>query len=213
MLANVATIMIRPRETMRRILETPERFWPVLVVLFSMSALLGDTDRGGFTNLNRVAEAQGFPVVALLAGVLLGTIVASFIAFYLFAWAGWGIGRALEGKGTPAEVRRAMAWGLTPGVWALLYRVPAALLWTPPAKAEMSASSERLVLNPGRMGDGCLMGIIFSLLEVAAFFWCAAVLSNTIAEAHRFSGRRGLATVILTSIAPLVLVIAAVLAM
>ena len=215
MLRNLAAIMIRPRAVMQRVLGSPDRTWIALVILSTISATAGDFDRRGFANMVQAAEGSGLhPVLIGLIGV--GIVVAifafGFLFFFLFSWAAWGIGKVMEGTGDAKSVRRAVAWGLVPTIWALLYRIPAIFL-TSSVNPELRAGAEKVVLNPGRMGEGCLIGAIFGALEIATLVWVTAVMSNTVGEAHQFSGWRGLATLVLTSIAPLIIVLAAVLAM
>lgn len=213
MLANVATILIRPRAVMRRILDAPhDRLWLVILLLVTLSAMLGDSDRGQFNGMVSAAKAHGIPFEALVAAIVAGVTIVSLGFFFFFSFAAWGIGRLMEGTGTPRDLRRAVAWGLTPAVWALLYRVPAAFL-LPRSDATLGIGDDSLHLDPGSLGTGCAAALLFGVLELVIFVWCIVLSSNTIGEAHRFSSWRGLATVVLTSIAPLIIVLAAVLAM
>jgi len=214
MLRNLALIMIRPRDTMRRILDDAgNRSWLVMLLLGSISAGFGDFDRNGFGNIVLAAKQHGIPAIVVIVAMILAVILSMSLIFYVFSWAAWGIGKAMEGTGSPADVRRAFAWGLAPIVWALLYRVPVALFWERAVDAQISDRGSRLTFDPGKLGDGCLMTLLVAVLELIAITWCIAVSSNTVGEAHRFSSWRGLATIVLTSIAPLILVAAAVLAM
>ena len=213
MLANVATILIRPRAVMRRILDAPrDRMSLVIFLLVTLSAMLADADRRNFRGMAGAAKTHGIPIVALVAAAVAGTMIVALALFYFFSFAAWGIGRALEGSGTPRDLRRAVAWGLTPAVWALLYRVPAAFL-LPRSNTTIRLGDDNLRIDPGSLGTGCAAAIVFGVLELVTLIWCVVVSSNTIGEAHRFSSGRGLATVVLTSIAPLVIVLAAALAM
>ncbi len=211
MLANLAKILIHPRAVMRRILDEPrDRLWLPIVLLVALSAAAGDSDRHEFESLLAAARAHGIPAALVVVGILAVVLIVSLIFFYGFAYAAWGIGRVMEGSGTARDVRRAVAWGLTPAVWALLYRVPAIFLLP---RSDSVRFGEKMRLDPGRLGAGCAAALVFAALELVILVWCAVVISNTIGEAHRFSSWRGLATVVLTSIAPFIIVIAAVLAM
>lgn len=212
MLANVATIMIRPRPTMRRILDAPrDRLWLPILLLVALSAVAGDSDRHEFDSLLAAARAYGIHPALVILGIFLAVTLVSLIFFYVFAYAAWGIGRVMEGTGTPADLRRAVAWGLVPMVWALLYRIPAVFFL--PRSDSTVRIGEHMRIDPGRLGSGCAAALIFGALELVILVWCGVVISNTVGEAHRFSSWRGLATVVLTSIAPLIILIAAVLAM
>jgi hypothetical protein len=207
--AKLAAIMVRPRQTMRAILDGGrDRTMLAILALAAVSGFAGDFDRGGMEALRQ----QRVPFFLLLIGLLLISILVTFLLFYLASWALYGVGRLLEGTGTPREVRTGVAWGLAPAVWALLYRVPIAVFWPEslPTKVEMSAGRWRI--NPGALGTSCLGAAVVGLLEFAIFVWCVWVMSNTIGESHRFSSWRGLATIVLTMISPALIALAAFLA-
>jgi hypothetical protein len=207
--AALASIMVRPRATMRRILEGGrDRMVIPIVALFAVSGFLGDLDKGAMESLGR----QQVPFPVLFAGLMLLAVVVVLVMFYLYAWALFGIGRLLEGTGTVREVRSAAAWGLVPAIWALLYRIPVATLWPAslPAKVELKAGQWQL--SPGGLGMGCLAIIFVMFLELVVFAWCVTLSSNTLGEAHRFSSWRGLASIVLTLISPALIALAAFLA-
>lgn len=209
MLANLAKIMVRPRATMRAILESGStRAGWLIVALAGLSGAIGNPDARALDRLQIAPVYLALIAVAVLAGVFL----VSFLFFYLCSWLIYWLGKVMEGTGTPGEVRTAVAWGLAPVVWALLYRVPVALWFGLNPHARVRFGENQLTFNPGQMGMGCITGILMAVLEVTVFFWTLAVLSNTIGEAHRFSGWRGLAAIALTAITPIVIVVAAVLA-
>jgi hypothetical protein len=112
----------------------------------------------------------------------------------------------LGGTGDIRGVRAAVAWGLAPVVWALLYRIPAAF-WVARAQAtSVRMRGGTIAFDPGRMADGCGLALVFALVELAVFIWCAVVMSNTVAEAHRFSAWHGLGTLVISAIVPFVVV-------
>jgi hypothetical protein len=55
------------------------------------------------------------------------------------------------------------------------------------------------------------MAALFGLAELALVVWWIVASSLTLAEAERFSGGRGFATIALTAVAPMLIVIAAIL--
>jgi len=63
------------------------------------------------------------------------------------------------------------------------------------------------------MSGGCLTALLFGSLELSVAVWCLIVASRTIAEAHRFSAWRGLGTLVIVGITPIVIVIAAALSL
>lgn len=207
--AGLASIMVRPRATMRRILDSGrDRMIIPLASLAAASGFIGDLDTGAM----RSVGGGRFPLPLLFAAMLVLAIVVFLVVFYLFSWAVYGIGRLLEGTGTPRGVRSAAAWGLTPAIWALLYRIPVAALWPQTGVTGLQVGSERWRINPGVTGMSCLGAVVVMVLEVTTAVWCAAVASNTIGEAHRFSSWRGFAAIVLTLISPALIALAAYLA-
>lgn len=208
-LANFVAAGFRPRPTMRRILDAGrDRMVLPLVLLAAISFALGDAER---PNLGGLDPSKGLLFVLLaVAGVVAGLLFIVLL-FYLFSWAATAIGRALEGQGSAREVRSAIAWGAVPFLWALLYRVPAAI-WFPVTRTRVEAGSAKFTLDPAAGGSTCLTMVLFGMLEVLVLIWYLIVASNTLGEAHRFSAWRGLATILLTAATPIVIVVAAVLA-
>jgi Yip1 domain len=205
--ANFSRIMIKPRETLRRILDAGrDRMLIPLVALAAISGFVGDFDRASIDML----RGGRFPPALVIATLILASIAIALIVFYIVSWAVYGIGKLLEGTGTPSDIRSALAWGLAPLIWALLYRLP--IVFFGPRVA-MQMGSERFRIDPGLFRSGCLLGVVFGIIELGMLAWCVAVTSNTIGEAHRFSSWRGLATIVLVGISPAIIVAAAVLAM
>jgi len=209
--ADLAAVLVRPRTTMARILESPPRNWPVwlLFVLTAVSGIFGDLDVPALPQL--VEQMGGLRAALILAGVLAGMIIVLPVVLWLYAYVPFFAGRFLGGTGEIRTVRAAVAWGLAPAVWALLYRVPAALWLSPSSATSVRMRGGNVSFDPGRLADGCGIALVFALLEFAVFVWCAVVMSNTVAEAHRFSVWRGLGTLVISAIVPFVVVLAAVL--
>lgn len=200
-LANLASIVVRPRRTMRRILDAPrDRMIVPLVVLAALSGAISDFSMDDAVK----AYHQVGPQLRVLAplGIIAG-ILAMLLVFYVGAWVAFVIGRALEGTGSIGAVRSALAWGLAPAVWALLYRIPA--MWLREGQPEMLRIGDLEMA----LGTGCGTGLL-DFIVLAAWF---VVTSLALAEAHAFSSARGFGTVALCLLAPIVVVAAAVLAM
>lgn len=200
-MSDLLLILVRPRETMRRVLETRGRRLVVpLVLLASFSAVL--------TRSNELFGATA-TLRAVNAAI---NVVAWVILFHLFAWIALVAGRFLGGTGTARDVRAALAWGLVPLVWAIVYRLPVALF------AGSARGGIGFDIGDGgvRIGEitasGCVVPILLAVVELAVLVWSIVAASNTVAEAHRFSSLRGAATIGIAASAPVVIVIAAVLA-
>lgn len=210
-LARLASVLFRPRRTMRRILDDGPGQGAVLLlfVLVVISGIAGDFDAA---QLQDVLARLGGQQVWLIVGVTVAVFVAMVAVGWFYAWVPYFIGRFLGGTGDIRAVRAAVAWGLAPGIWALLYRVPVAVWLTPAAAATVKMRGGGVAFDPGFLARGCGVALAIVLLELIVFVWCAFVMSNTLAEAHGYSPWQALGTIVLSAIAPMVVMIAAVLA-
>jgi hypothetical protein len=210
--ANLATVLVRPRATMRRILDAPrDRAVIPLFVLAVLSGIFGDFDAPTMRQV--LARSEGMKVALLAACVLLALIVVMVALAWFYSWVPYFIGRFLGGTGDFRRMRSAVAWGFAPAIWALLYRVPAAI-WLSPSSATSVriGNNTNVSFDPGRLADGCGVALFFALLEFGVFVWCVVVLSNTVAEAHELTAWQGLGTLVLSALVPVVVAIAAFLA-
>ena len=212
MLRKLAAVLVRPRATMAAILAAPnQRAVLLLFALAAVSGIFGDFDAPTLQKV--VQQSGGAPVGWLIAGITVVVIVLLTALLWFYAWVPFLVGRLLGGTGEIDGVRAALAWGLAPAIWALLYRVPAIWLAPPAADTTVRMRGGGFTFDPGRMANGCGMALVIALLELAVFVWCAFTMSNTVAEAHRFDAGRGFGTLVIAAIAPLVVAVAAFLAM
>lgn len=214
-LADFAAILVRPRRTMRHILDhQPDRTVIPLVLLATLSALVGDL---------RIADLQRIPqgtfstatILLIVAAVVL-VALCSVLFFYFLAWIAVPIGRFLDGEGRTREVRSALAWGLAPLIAALIYRVPAMFLGPsasiePPTRVRLGDDTLLFGFD-GLTGADWGSALAFAVLEIGTLLWLMFVASSTLAEAHRFSRTRGLGTLMLGLASPLVVLVSAILA-
>jgi hypothetical protein len=187
---------------MRRILdEGADRMVVPLVLLAYVSALFRDLSIEGL----RVAlkSSTPGPLTAILAFLLICIPLAALLLFYGLSWVVAQIGRLFDGVGTTREMRSALAWGLAPIIWALLYRIPAS--FTHPATTPgRSLELSRLFQRGG-------VSALFAFTEILLIVWYLIVASATIGEAHRFSTLRGFATLLSVFTIPFILAVAFVL--
>lgn len=207
---SLAAVTVRPRATMRAMLDgARDRRVVVLFALAVVSGIFGDLEA---PLLRQVLDhPQGWQIGLLVAGVAILVAAAMVAVLYFYAWVPLLIGRFLEGTGEIHGVRSAMAWGLAPAIWALLYRIPASFWGLGTGGSEVRFDGRKVRIDPGALADGCGLRLLIATIEVAVFVWCIVVLSNTLGEAHRFSSWRGLGTLLLSMLVPIVVVIAALL--
>jgi len=207
---HLATVLFRPRRTMARILEAPNaRAVLLLFVAAAISGIAGDFDAAV---VEQIASDAGTRILWIIAGAVLGVLVALVLLFWFYSWVPLLIGRFLGGTGDIHGVRAAVAWGLAPAIWALLYRVPAAIWTSQAATTSVRMAEGTVAFDPGRFADGCGVMLVFAVLEVIVFAWTVFVMSNTLAEAHRYSPWQALGTLVLSAIIPFAVTLAAVLA-
>src|SRR5260370_31762876 len=125
-LKDLVTILYRPRETMRRILDRPDRWSLQIVFLAFVCASVNDIDVRHATAL--LPGLRLFPGLILLA---LAIIVGGFlwiVTLFILSWIATAIGRQMGGEGNARAVRAALAWSMVPIVWSPIYRPPLAIL-------------------------------------------------------------------------------------
>lgn len=206
-LGRLARIVIRPRTTMREILDTPpDRMVVPLVLLGILSGLLRDFNSRSFPGV----DAKTWLIIC---AAIAGAIAVFLLLFYAFAWIAYFIALWLEGTGDPAATRSALAWGTAPVIWALLYRLPVAFLAPLANPARAGVHGRNIHLTAGMFGEGCFAALVFAIVELAVLLWYLAVASQTLAEAHRFSAWRGLGTLAILAVTPIVVMIAAFLSL
>lgn len=211
-LRSLVTILFRPRDTIRGILSDGQSRRVVPLVLAAiLSMILSDARSSGFR------EALSGPDAALkLLVIVLGVTVGAGILFGLFWLVSWACHLAARflfgGTGSTADARAALAWGLAPEIWALLFRLPAALLGFGSGPELRIQNGGDWTFDPGRMSQGCGAALLFGLLELAIFVWCVVLSSINLAEAERISGGKAFGAIAVTLAAPVIIVIAALLA-
>lgn len=200
-------MLVQPRATMRRILAAPpDRAVIPLVLLAAFSSVLRDSS---FAKLPDALQTPG--VAATVITVFLLNLLVIVGVFYLFAWLTYFAGRFVEGTGTARDVRSALAWGLVPIVCAILFRLPAALLLRGD-DPQIQMSQFGVSFNTAPLARGCGWALVLLALEAIVFVAWIVITTNTLAEAHRYSRGRALQTLGMVAVAPIVIVIAAVLA-
>ena len=206
-LRRLARIVIRPRATMREILDAPpDRMILPLVLLAIVSGLLRDFHTRSFPGL----DAKTWLIVC---AAVVACIALFVLLFYAFAWLAFFVARFLEGTGDPAATRSALAWGSAPIIWALVYRLPLVFLSPAVNRTRVGVAGKNVSFSAGLFEGGCLLAMVFMLVELALLVWYLVVASQTLAEAHRFSAWRGLGTLAILAVTPVIVVIAAVLSL
>jgi len=177
-------IWVRPRATMRQILETdPRRFVHRLVAIgwtAGMAQGLVLSDWGD------AVPAVFLPVVFVLTAALgsaLGLVLLYLNGFLLRL-----TGRWLEGQGDAVSIRAALAWcQAVPSIWRLSL--------IPPWIAALGGEAFHFRFEVERLFEPVFL--LMLLIQVAVAAWQLVVFLKCLGEAHRFSAWRALSAVVL----------------
>ena len=205
-LKDFVTILYRPRETMRRILDRPDRWALQVVFLAFVCASVNQIDARRLTEM--------FPaihVVTAVVAVTLSIIGGGFLwigLLFIVSWIAAPIGRLMEGQGTARDVRAALAWSLVPIIWSPIYRLPLVLLGIG-ANLNPNANGRQAVIDFVSKG-GCSVLVLYFGFQLVFAIACLVLASFTIAEAQRFSKQKGFLNVAIIFVVPLMIVAAAV---
>lgn len=210
---SLVTILVRPRRTFRRLLESgAPRIVRPLVVLAIVAGFVQDFSRAEFEAAVATSAISRPALIALnLLGLMLLTLFG-LLVFYGIAWLARTIGRFYGGTGEAREVRAALAWGVVPNVWALLIYLPAALMFVSGEPNLRVGEDGVVVFNPGILAAGCAPALVMIVVRFIFFFWSLWVMSATLGEAHGFSTWTGLGTLATMAVIPFIVAAAAALA-
>lgn len=208
-LRDLVTVLYKPRATMRRILDSARNRWTAeIVVLAFICASFADPD---IRHLREVLPDFSLgSTLAFVAMVLVLIATCWVLLIYALAWLVAYVGKYLGGSATVADVRAALAWGLVPLIWSVTYRVPIGLYRS---RLRIHSTAPLQVSIDYLQNGGCSLALIVGALQITFDLWVLFVMSSTVAEAERFETWRGLSTVAISAAVPVVIVIAAVLAL
>ena len=205
-LKDLVTILYQPRETMRRILDRPDRWSLQIVYLAFVSASVNQVDA---RHLTEAFPAIHVPSAVILVG--LAIIAGGFLwigTLFVASWIATPIGRLMGGQGTFRDVRAALAWSMVPIVWSPIYRLPLVLMGIG-ANINPNANGRQEIVNFVSRG-GCSLLVLFLGFQLIFAIACIVLAGFTIAEAQRFSTQKGFANALIIIALPLMLIAAAI---
>jgi hypothetical protein len=184
------SIWVKPRETIRKIVETDLTKYVIpLAILAGIGQAL---DRASARSVG-----DSLPLIAILAICLIfgpvGGIISLYIGGALFRWTGSWLG----GQASPEEVRAAIAWSSVPTIFILPLWIPELLIF---GEELFTSSTPRIESNP-------ILAILllgFAAIEIVIGIWAFVVLLKSLGEVHRFSAWRAFGAVILGTLVILI---------
>jgi hypothetical protein len=205
-LRDLVEVGFRPRTTMRRVLDRGRALVLPLFVAATISMMMKDCSVAG---LAQVVKSEGATAMAMIAGAVVCGAILMVGLLYGLSWMVFYAGRLLEGHATPTEVRAAMAWGLAPLILLLLIRVPVAFLRAPTDLRRIGGGMNVMLPSSGSLAGALVLVVI----NAVVLLWAVYVTSETLGEANQFSGWKGLGTLAIVGATPLVIGLAAFLAL
>ena len=202
----LVTILYRPRETMRRILDNGGSRWSMQVVaLAAICASVNDAD------VSRAALAlpalRPIPMIAIVTITLVAQALSWNLFVLIVAALATPAGRFLGGVAKFRDVFAALAWGLVPAIFSPIYRVPLGIVASRLHVAQTKAPKELFdVIAHG----GCSFVIIYLFFQLLFEIACIILGSFTLAEAQQFATQKGVANVLIAIVLPFAVVAAAV---
>ncbi len=204
------TVMIKPRNAMRQVLDTdPVRLVVPLILLATFSQTLVEKRYDELVQVLRFAPRFGALLLLLVVALACIAIVLLFYGFsFLMTWTG----RFLGGKADARQVRSALGWGSVPYVWALLYRLPARIFYGEDIILPIfgrESSRGALALDWGSSATDMVAIVIgYALLEVVFAVWYVIVINKCLGEAQGFSAWRAFGSFLLAVITPALVLMA-----
>jgi hypothetical protein len=188
------SIWLRPRETIRRIVDSdPSKRVLLLAVLEGIGQSL---DRASLRNVGDRLSLPGVLLLCTIVGTIFGPALL-YLGGALVRWTGSWLG----GQASAAHVRAAIAWGLVPDVWALLLWIPELLLFR----------EELFTSRTPRIDDEPLLALALlgsAAVQIVAVLWSAVTVLKCVGEVHRFSAWKALLAAILALFALVVPIVA-----
>ena len=204
-LRDLATVLVQPQQTMRRVLADSDRWTIQVVVLAFVCSSVGDANPRA---LSEALPGLGWSGIAVIAVSIVAGALAWVVALWLFGWIAGFVGRKLGGVAKMSDVRAAMAWGLTPVIWSIVYRIPVTFLVNR-FHVDPNVRPAAILIDFASRG-GLSIVVVFLALQLLFAVWCVWVGSLCLAEAEQFSPLMGLGVIAITFSIPIVIVAAAV---
>lgn len=204
-LRDLVTVLVQPQQTMRRVLDGSDRWTFQVVVLAFVCASVGDANPHALTE---ALPGLGWSALAVIALSIVVGSLTWVIGLWLLAWIAGFVGRKLGGTAKMSDVRAAMAWGLVPVIWSLVYRIPLTILVSRFHVNPNINVAQTLIDFAGK--GGLSIVIVFLALQLLFAAWSVWVGSFCLAEAEQFSPLTGLGVIAITFSIPFVIAAAAV---
>jgi len=180
------SIWIKPRETIRRIVDSDPSY---RVLLLTALAGIGQAlDRASTRNTGDDLSLPVILVICLVAGPI-GSIISLYIGGALLRW----IGSWFGGQASSEEVRAAMAWSSVPVILSYVLWIPELVLF---GEEMFTSVTPRIEANPALAF--LLLG--FAVIQLILAVWSLVLLLKCLGEVHEFSAWKALAVILVAGL-------------
>jgi hypothetical protein len=181
-------IWIRPRQTIRQIVDVNPTYFVTLLAM--MSGFAQALDRAIERGYGDSIPWYIVIVIALALGSI-GGVINIYIMGAILRW----MGSKLGGVATSEDVRAAIAWSSLPSIVGLAYTLFFIFILRNDAFTTQSARLEAIAEQS--VGSAFLLfslGILLIVVTLSMGVWKIILLSKMLGEVHGFSAWRGLVT-------------------
>lgn len=188
------TIWRRPRVTMRNIINEPNNYSQILLLL-----LLG----GYIYAMNQASlKSMGddYDMGTLFSLFALAAVLVAAVEYYVVAGIYYLLGKWIGGKGTLREVRLSVVYANIALIMAAITWIPLLLLF---GKENFTSLTPMMDANPNLL----YTLVIISVIELVLGIWGMVIALKCMAEAHQFSAWKALGVILLGFLAILVAII------
>ena len=177
---------IRPRETIRQIVETnPGYMYPLLCFIygFPMALQLAQS-----FSLGDRFHATGIVIVCLILAIVLGGVMISITAA-LFKWTGKWIG----GEGTYQQIRSAVAWSNMP-------RAVNIVIWLANLAVFGSKLFRNDFLETPFVGNELAFIFFTAFIQLVVGVWAFIIMLKALGEVQGFSAWKALLNIVIPAV-------------
>ncbi len=189
------SVWTRPRHTVRWVVGTDPR--RSVLLLAGLGGIAQALDRASARNLG-----DRTPLPAIIAAAVVVGPIWGVITLYVGGFLVWWTGRWFGGRGTPAEVRAAVAWSWVPAVAGLLLMVPQLAIF-----GRELFTSETPVTDADPLANAAMIG--FGAIDFGLAVWSVVLLLKCLGEVQGFSAWKAIGNVALAGglvMAPVIVV-------
>ena len=178
------TIWIRPRETIRHLVDSEPKY-----SVFLLAILLGFEVLLGFTSSNYYADRM--PLLEMIIYIILWAPLYGLFHWFIYAILLFKVGQWLGGVGTFSELRTTVAWSAMPLFWGMLLWVPTIII----------LGEGAFSVNLPSIGSiAMVILIVVWILKQAFLIWYLVVFVVGIADVHEVSIWKSLLIIFVSTI-------------